>query len=71
MMAELGDAVAALSGGGYASGVAVVLRGAGGTFCSGADLELVRDVLVAPADGLAMCSYMQVSLVRCGGWVLL
>lgn len=60
MMAQFADAVATLKH--EYKGVGVVLRGAGGNFCSGADLKLVKECLTTPQDGLDMCGHMQAVL---------
>jgi ethylmalonyl-CoA/methylmalonyl-CoA decarboxylase len=62
MMAQFADAVATLQH--EYKGVGVVIRGAGGNFCSGADLRLVNECLTTPQDGLDMCSHMQSVLSR-------
>lgn len=55
MMADLGERVAALEGG---EGLSVILRGEGGAFCAGGNLGSVREHLLEPGSGAAMCAYM-------------
>lgn len=61
MLADLGDAVEDLEAW---KGAGLVLKGAGGWFCAGADLDMVAAHLSSPEDGLAMCRYMQDVLGR-------
>lgn len=61
-MAELADAVDKLEG--WGRGVALTLQGAGGTFCSGADLSLARDHLATGAEGRMMSVLMTNTLDR-------
>jgi ethylmalonyl-CoA/methylmalonyl-CoA decarboxylase len=60
MLADLGDAVESLEAW---QGAALILKGSGGWFCAGADLDMVAAHL-SPEDGLAMCRYMQDILGR-------
>lgn len=62
MMAELAQAVDTLEN--WERGVAVTLQGAGGNFCSGADLSLAREHLVTGEDGRLMCTLMTDTLDR-------
>jgi ethylmalonyl-CoA/methylmalonyl-CoA decarboxylase len=55
MMAALADAVDALEA---FDGVGLVLAGAGGTFCAGADLSMVAAGMDAPDSGAAMSTFM-------------
>ena len=50
MLADLGDAVEDLEAW---KGAGLVLKGAGGWFCAGADLDMVAAHLSSPEDGLA------------------
>lgn len=61
-MVELADAVEDLEK--WKEGVALVLHGAGGNFCAGADLSLAREHLVTGADGRNMCGLMADTLTR-------
>eukprot|EP00667_Euglena_gracilis_P016574 EG_transcript_17348 len=61
MMAELRDAVAELE---RWDGAGVVLTGCHGTFCSGADLSVVRSHMAEGPAGRAMCLLMQDTLRR-------
>lgn len=62
MMVELADAVDDLER--WEVGTAVVLHGAGGNFCAGADLSLAREHLVTGDDGRRMCALMTDTLNR-------
>lgn len=46
------------------SSVAIILRGEGQAFCSGGDLDAVRDHLAVPGSGTAMAQFMGDILVR-------
>lgn len=61
-MVQLADAVDELQR--WDTGVAVVVHGAGGNFCAGADLSLAREHLVTGSDGRAMCALMSDTLTR-------
>ena len=64
MMCQFADAVAQLEEEGASADrassphAAVVLRGKGGFFCSGADLRVAAKALATPAAGAAMCAFM-------------
>ncbi|CAM9342552.1 unnamed protein product, partial [Hapterophycus canaliculatus] len=62
MMVQLADAVDKLER--WAPGVALVLHGAGGNFCAGADLSLAREHLVTGSDGGLMSALMSDTLTR-------
>lgn len=62
MMVQLADAVGDLEK--WERGVALVLHGAGGNFCAGADLSLAREHLVTGTDGRLMCALMTDTLTR-------
>ena len=57
MMVQFGEAVERLET--WEDGRIVVLRGAGGTFCAGADLSAARDYVQSSEDGTQMSRYMQ------------
>lgn len=61
-MVQLSDAVDSLEK--WERGVALIVHGAGGNFCAGADLSLAREHLVTGADGRLMCSLMTDTLSR-------
>lgn len=61
-MVQLSDAVDALEG--WERGAALIVQGAGGNFCAGADLSLVREHVVTGEDGRFMCALMTDSLER-------
>lgn len=61
-MVQLADAVDKLEK--WETGVALVVHGAGGDFCAGADLSLAREHLVTGSDGRAMCMLMSDTLTR-------
>ncbi|KAM4040166.1 ethylmalonyl-CoA decarboxylase [Anomaloglossus baeobatrachus] len=61
MMLELEERISDLEN--WNEGKALVLYGAEGTFCSGADLNAVNS-MSNPKDGLMMCMYMQKTLTR-------
>lgn len=60
-MIQLSDVVSELEQ--WKEGRGVVLRGAGGAFCSGGDLTLMRSLL-ASANGMLMSQFMQNVLTR-------
>lgn len=62
MMAELAEAVNTLEN--WEQGVALLVQGAGGNFCAGADLSLAREHLVTGEDGRLMCALMTDILSR-------
>ncbi|CAM9417367.1 unnamed protein product [Laminaria digitata] len=62
MMVQLSDAVDSLEK--WERGVALILHGAGGNFCAGADLSLAREHLVTGTDGRLMCALMTDTLSR-------
>lgn len=59
MMVELADAVE-----GVADAAVVILRGAGGSFCSGGNLQAVREHLVRPGGGADLVAFMQATTER-------
>jgi len=59
MMVELADAVE-----GVVDARVVILRGAGGSFCSGGNLQAVREHLVRPGGGADLVSFMQATTGR-------
>ena len=59
---QLSDAVSELEQ--WDEGAAVVLTGAGGTFCAGLDLELARGELGTPEQGALMSQLMTETLYR-------
>lgn len=61
MMVELEEKVSQLES--WTEGKGLILRGAGGTFCSGSDLNAVR-AISHPQDGMKMCMFMQNTLTR-------
>jgi ethylmalonyl-CoA/methylmalonyl-CoA decarboxylase len=68
MIAEFVDAVDALA---RWDGVAVILCGAGGTFCAGSDLHFVRQALDRPELAEGMCALMQDATQRLAALPLL
>ncbi|CAM9989279.1 unnamed protein product [Scytosiphon promiscuus] len=62
MMAQLADAVDELER--WDTGVALVVHGAGGSFCAGADLSMAREHLITGTDGRVMCALMSDTLTR-------
>ena len=62
MMAELSDHVATLEA--WTAGAAVIVEGESGSFCAGADLELVRHTLSTPEQGMLMSELMTCVLGR-------
>lgn len=60
-MVELEEKVSQLES--WTEGKALIVRGAGGTFCSGSDLNAVR-AISNPHDGMKMCMFMQNTLTR-------
>ncbi|CAL8261050.1 unnamed protein product [Boreogadus saida] len=61
MMVELEERVSQLES--WTQGKGLIVRGAAGTFCSGADLNAVR-AMSNPQDGMKMCMFMQDALTR-------
>jgi len=61
MLVQFSDIVGELEN--WKDGRAVILRGAGGTFCSGGDLKMAK-ALVASSKFTAMCNFMQDALTR-------
>lgn len=61
MMVELEEKVSQLES--WTGGKGLIVRGAGGTFCSGSDLNAVR-AISNPQDGMKMCMFMQNTLTR-------
>ncbi|XP_023668858.1 ethylmalonyl-CoA decarboxylase [Paramormyrops kingsleyae] len=61
MMLELQDRVSQLEN--WKEGKGLIVHGAGGTFCSGSDLNAVR-AISNPQDGMKMCMFMQDTLTR-------
>lgn len=61
MMVELEEKVSQLES--WTTGKGLIVRGAGGTFCSGSDLNAVR-AISNPQDGTKMCMFMQNTLTR-------
>ncbi|XP_062847372.1 ethylmalonyl-CoA decarboxylase [Trichomycterus rosablanca] len=61
MMIELEERVSELET--WTEGKGLIVRGAAGTFCSGADLNAVR-AISNPQDGMKMCMFMQKTLTR-------
>ncbi|XP_062980773.1 ethylmalonyl-CoA decarboxylase [Elgaria multicarinata webbii] len=61
MMIELLERVSELEN--WKDGKGLIIRGAGNTFCSGSDLNAVRE-LSSPQDGMNMCMFMQNTLTR-------
>ena len=61
-MVQLSDAVDSLEK--WERGVALIVQGAGGNFCAGADLSLAREHLVTSTDGRLMCALMTDTLSR-------
>ena len=57
MMLQLSEAIEELER--WDGGRCVVLRGSGGTFCTGADLSAARSYVATPEDGALMCAFMQ------------
>ena len=60
-MVELADIIEELAD--WREGKAVLLRGAGGNFCSGVDLRFVRQI-TDPTGAAIMCQFMQATLGR-------
>lgn len=70
MMVELEEKVGQLEL--WAEGKGLIVCGAGGTFCSGSDLNAVR-AISNPQDGMKMCMFMQntlTRLLRSGGFLV-
>lgn len=63
MMVKLAEAVDELEQ--WQNGKALVLRGSEGSFCSGADLSVVK-AINTPEEGNLMCAFMQRTLTRLG-----
>ncbi|CAG12896.1 unnamed protein product, partial [Tetraodon nigroviridis] len=61
MMVELEQKVSQLES--WTQGKGLIVCGAGGTFCSGSDLNAVR-AIANPQDGMKMCMFMQNTLTR-------
>jgi ethylmalonyl-CoA/methylmalonyl-CoA decarboxylase len=61
MLAELADAVDTLADW---SGATLIVRGAGGFFCSGADLNMIADQIAAPAEGKDLGDFVRQLLTR-------
>lgn len=61
MMVELEEKVSQLES--WTEGKGLIVCGAGGTFCSGSDLNAVR-AISNPHDGMKMCMFMQNTLTR-------
>lgn len=61
MMVDLGEHVAELE---RASGRSLIVRGEGDAFCAGGNLAAVREHLLEPGSGAAMCAYMTALLDR-------
>ena len=61
MLAELGDAVEALENW---DGVTLLVQGAGGYFCAGADLKMVSAQGTTAADAVVMGAYVRQVLTR-------
>eukprot|EP00918_Siedleckia_nematoides_P104109 GHVU01227078.1.p1 GENE.GHVU01227078.1~~GHVU01227078.1.p1 ORF type:complete len:303 (+),score=30.58 GHVU01227078.1:101-1009(+) len=61
MMIELRDAVTELEK--WREGKGVIMRGEGGTFCSGGDLNLMSNIM-DPVKGARMCQFMQNTMMR-------
>lgn len=59
---QLSEAVDSLES--WERGVALILQGADGNFCSGADLSLAREHLTTGVDGRLMCTLMTNTLER-------
>ncbi|XP_041358365.1 ethylmalonyl-CoA decarboxylase-like [Gigantopelta aegis] len=62
MMVELSDRIRELEE--WDNGKGLILRGAGGTFCSGADLDFVRQINTS-VDGFKMATFMHDVVLRC------
>jgi ethylmalonyl-CoA/methylmalonyl-CoA decarboxylase len=61
MMVDFADAVSELEN--WQEGRGVIVRGAGGTFCSGGDLNLMKNILT-PSKGGDLSRFMQDTLMR-------
>jgi ethylmalonyl-CoA/methylmalonyl-CoA decarboxylase len=62
MISQLLDAVHTLED--WSAGAALIIEGEGGSFCAGADLELVRNALKTREDGVLMSELMTCILGR-------
>ena len=61
MMMDLGRVTSELAS--WKTGVGVVMKGVGNNFCSGGDLNLVKEI-ANPSDGLLMAKYMHAVLTQ-------
>ena len=62
MMLDLADSVSQLER--WDNGRALLVYGAGNTFCSGGDLDLMKALITEPEGGALMSAFMHDTLLR-------